>query len=330
MNIFAVVCHGNAKGLLDATKEFGAKCSCLYNYPVDPNIFRNAPFLVEINEGIKPWLAELKEPWGIYLITEKEVSFNEMRKHLRRFTYVQTPIQESPILFRYYDPRVFWRFVDVIDDDQLYLFLGKIVLVASNYLEFKEAHFDDRRKKGRYRGFQNGYLTLSQSQIDRLDGFYAADYVEALKQYIFNEVDWEKHENRIEEEIGSDYTHLKMLKHQKDIGRTVSHPLDLELLSREDYFMEKMRVNDDRDNLIFILVKSVFIFLSQNKIKDDRSIKAFLLLIVKSGFLYFEEIPPSILSFLENSSIPEKNRVSALLDKVLESKLSEDRVNELE
>ncbi|WP_026879100.1 hypothetical protein WMO13_03560 [Ignatzschineria larvae DSM 13226] len=62
MNIFAVVCHGNAKGLLDVTKEFGAKCSCLYNDPVDSNTFRNAPFLVEINDGIKPWFASLADP----------------------------------------------------------------------------------------------------------------------------------------------------------------------------------------------------------------------------------------------------------------------------
>lgn len=326
MNIFAVVCHGNAKGLLDATAQYDAQCSCLYNEPVDPGVFQAAPFLVQINEEIKPWFASLTDPWGLYLITEKEVSFNEMRQHLRKFTYVQTPIQESPILCRYYDPRVFWRFVEVIDNTQLQIFLGKIELVASNYLEFKQEHFDDRKNQSFYHGYQGGYLTLTQSQIDRLDGFYAADYIETLKQYIFNEIDWKKHENRIEEEIDGDYTHFKMLKHQKDIGRTVSHPLDLELLSREDYFMEKMRAIDDRDNLIFLLVKKSFVFLNQNKIKDDLSIKMFLLLVVRSGFLYFEDIPVSILNFLENSSIPENDRVQVLLDKILESKLAEDNI----
>ena len=76
MNIFAVVCHGNAKGLLEATAQYGAQYSCLYNEPVDPDVFQAAPFLVQINEEIKPWFAELKDPWGLYLITEKEVSFN--------------------------------------------------------------------------------------------------------------------------------------------------------------------------------------------------------------------------------------------------------------
>ena len=135
MNIFAVVCHANAKGLLDVVAQHKAKCSCLYHEPIDPSVFRSAPFLVEINEAIKPWFASLTEPWGIYLITETDVSFNEMRQHLRKFTYVIIPSHEVPVMFRFYDPRVFWNFVEVIDDAQLSWMLSPIGIVASNYQE---------------------------------------------------------------------------------------------------------------------------------------------------------------------------------------------------
>lgn len=251
MNIFAVVCHGNAKGLLGATVQYRAQCSCLYNEPVDPNTFRNAPFLVQINEKIKPWFAELTDPWGLYLMTEKRVSFNEMRQHLRKFTYVKIPSQEVPVMFRFYDPRVFWDFTEVIDDWNLHAMLGPIEIVASHYGELKQDHFEERRKKYPKNTKMRGmFLTLTQTQEDALNGIATNSFQLKL------------------------YNHLFGIYQKSVIDQGYS-----------DISEKELEVTLDR------LAKSVLDFCVDEEIKDSRSIKMFSDILIKHRIYQFQNIP---------------------------------------
>lgn len=319
MKIFTVVCHGNAKGLLDVTAETGARCSCLYNEPVDPGVYQAAPFLVEVNEEIKPWFASLTDSWGLYLITGKDVSFHEMRQHLRKFTYVKIPTEEVPVLFRFYDPRFFWRLTEVIEDIDLQRFLGPIELVASNYLKFKQAHFDDRKVLN-VRRFSDGYLSFSERQFEKLNGFYREDYIDKLSAYIIDEVDWESIALEINEKYEAEYAHYKMLKHQKDIGREITHPLDIELLSKKSFFEEQYRGIVDKEGLTRDLASDIFYFLKELGINDERSIKTFSLIVLKLKIIRFDDIPSSILDFFKKSQKPKSEIVKSLLDKVIGAK----------
>lgn len=285
MNIFAVVCHGNAKGLLDATKEYGAKCSCLYNEPIDPGVFKAAPFLVEINEAIKPWFAELTDPWGIYLITEKEVSFNEMRKHLRRFTYVKIPSQEVPVMFRFYDPRVFWNFTEVIDDIQLNWLLGKIELVASNYQEYRQSSFDGRRELYRDSKMKGGYLTLSLEQEAAFNRYYQNKFENQLFQYMFERME-------IKDFISDDdglQMHLDMLHHELTQGKDITHPLDQKMLAGYDGNKRDFQKKYEED--VLALSRSINQFCLDHEIYDGLLIKGISLLFIREKILFFDDFP---------------------------------------
>lgn len=285
MNIFAVVCHGNAKGLLDISKEYGAKCSCLYNEPIDPGVFKAAPFLVEINEAIKPWFAELTDPWGIYLITEKEVSFNEMRKHLRRFTYVKIPSQEVPVMFRFYDPRVFWNFTEVIDDIQLNWLLGKIELVASNYQEYRQSSFDGRRELYRDSKMKGGYLTLSLEQEAAFNRYYQNKFEDQLFQYMFERME-------IKDFISDDdglQMHLDMLYHELTQGKEITHPLDQKMLAGYDGNKRDFQKKYEED--VLALSRSINQFCLDHEIYDGLLIKGISLLFIREKILFFDDFP---------------------------------------
>lgn len=315
MNIFAVVCHGNAKGLLEVTKEFGAKCSCLYNDPVDPSTFRNAPFLVEINEGIKPWLAELTEPWGIYLITEKNITFNEIRQHLRKFTYVQIPSQSAPVMFRFYDPRVFWGFTEIIDDWNLHRFLGPVSLVASNYNEFKQAHFSERREgypKGNYG--KGGYLVFTEAQEAEFNRLSENDYIEKLSDYLWNYFD-----RSILEKIGlervTEEVHIEMLLHQRDVkGVEITHPEDLKLLAQAPTLKQKEKESiEGYKTKIHQLAFSFYYFCFRNGIRKDRYIKSLGFLLMIRKLYEFESIPQEWLMKLSDRLKEPEIRAENLL-----------------
>lgn len=236
MKIFAVICNGSAEGLQDALATFDPPASCLYNEPIDPNTFRNAPFLVEVTETFKPWLAAQTTPWGLYLLTNKEVTFNELRQHLRRYTYAKIPSEEVPVLFRFYDPRFFWKFVEVIDDWNLHAMLGPIEIVASHYGELKQDHFEERRKSYPRNAKMRGmFLTLTNSQEALIDASYKKDYQDYLAKFM-----WKYADRTILDEINhdSELIHASMLKYQRDVkGVEITHPLDHYLI--EKYFLNK-------------------------------------------------------------------------------------------
>lgn len=227
MKIYAVICNGVAEDLQDALATFDPPASCLYNEPIDPNTFRNAPFLVEVTESFKPWLAEQTTPWGLYLLTKKEVTFNELRQHLRRYTYAKIPSEEVPVLFRFYDPRVFWDFAEVIDDWNLHAMLGPIEIVASHYGELKQDHFEVRRKNypqgAKMRGM---FLTLTEKQELSINKVYQERFEQKLYQYMLARMDIKDY---LSDEDGFEL-HAEMLYQEFVMGKDITHPLDRKML----------------------------------------------------------------------------------------------------
>lgn len=251
MKIFAVVCNGSAEGLQEALAEFDPPAACLYNEPIDPNTFRNAPFLIEVTESFKPWLAAQTTPWGLYLITGKEISFNQLRQHLRRYTYAKIPSEEVPVLFRFYDPRFFWNFVEVIDDWNLHAMLGPIEIVASHYGELKQAHFEERRKKYpkniKMRGM---FLTLTQAQEEALNG------------------------------VATDGFKLKLYNHLLDLYHK-------NVTDKGNVNIPEPEVETTLD----LLSQDIFDFCISEEIKDSRSIKMFADILMRHYIYQFQDIP---------------------------------------
>jgi hypothetical protein len=83
--------------------------TCLFAGELAPEIQRASPHIVRLFQGsalLRLWDEEgWGRNWGIRCTSDS--SLREVRKHFRHFLEVQMP-DGKPVLFRFYDPRV-WR-----------------------------------------------------------------------------------------------------------------------------------------------------------------------------------------------------------------------------
>jgi len=231
MHIYALIDACNAPGLLEMLKTYDPPASPLYNEPLQEGMAERVPYIVELtSEPVKTWLSKLTLPWGLYLISDK-VNFLEMRKHLRKYTFAIIPIEEKPVFFRFYDPRVFWDLTHkILDDWQLHAFLGPIDIVAS-YVDgqYRQDSFDERRSQfpNQIR-MKTQYLTLTRDQYRILEDIYEGRYIGELAEHMMKYVD----PNIIETaQNNANKLHREMLEHARDEqGEEITHPADQEFL----------------------------------------------------------------------------------------------------
>ena len=107
--------------------EMKARNICLYRGELSPDIVYVAPYLVQLlpETDFTNWLlAECwGESWGIFAQTQ--LSLTGMRKHFRSLLTVYDETGK-PLLFRYYDPRVFLTYVPICNAAELELFFGGV------------------------------------------------------------------------------------------------------------------------------------------------------------------------------------------------------------
>ncbi len=86
-----------------------------------------APYLVAVPESAD-WVEELlNKGWGRswFVLLYSAASIEEVRRHLRRFLYVQDA-QGKQLYFRFYDPRVLRAFLPACTSSELSEFFGPI------------------------------------------------------------------------------------------------------------------------------------------------------------------------------------------------------------
>jgi hypothetical protein len=100
---------------------------CLFTGELEPDMAEVAPYMVRLipNTHFTEWvLSECwGKNWGIFAQTRETVI--EMRKH---FSSLITVYDESgaPMTFRYYDPRVWRKFLPTCQPDELKTIFGKV------------------------------------------------------------------------------------------------------------------------------------------------------------------------------------------------------------
>lgn len=234
MKLYAVVDAGNAPDFLDMIKTYNPPASCLYNPPLQDGMDKLAPYLIELtSDDVKGWLAKQTKAWGLYLATEDHTDFMKLRSHLRKYTFAMIPISEKPVFFRFYDPRVFWKITDALDDWQLHAFLGPIEIVSTYYDgQYKQDHFEERRKQFPNQiKMKSTYLTLTEDQFNKIDGTYEEEYIQELANHMMKYVDLS-----IIEQCNNapDKIHKEMLEYERDVKQApINHPVDQNFLIEE-------------------------------------------------------------------------------------------------
>ena len=112
------------EGVMDLSKD--KHHDSLYEFNITSNHLKNvAPYIFESNDEIVSHYLELGwgKAWGLQLTTT--ASFDEIRKHFRKFLKVLTE-DNKKVYFRFYDPVVLRIFLPTCSLQQLKDFFGPV------------------------------------------------------------------------------------------------------------------------------------------------------------------------------------------------------------
>jgi hypothetical protein len=95
----------------------------LYRGRAEEELWSIAPFLVQVDDAVLDWIAEVlwPGPWGIFVLADQPL--DALRAHFRRFLVVESPEGES-WYFRFYDPRVLAKYLPTCTESELEDFFG--------------------------------------------------------------------------------------------------------------------------------------------------------------------------------------------------------------
>ena len=109
--------------------EFGGSVQArsLYQGDIGESLANVSPYLLSLpkDEQESCWFAEagFGQSWGLFVAAF--VGFDDLRRHLRKFNIVYRE-DGTPLVFRFYDPRVLRLFLPLCTADELRRFFGPI------------------------------------------------------------------------------------------------------------------------------------------------------------------------------------------------------------
>jgi Domain of unknown function (DUF4123) len=127
-NVFAILDGASIEGLLDMLYQHEPEFICLYRGELEPDIAEVAPYLVrmEPQSAFTDWLLARGwgNHWGVFAVSRADLT--AMRHHFRRFLTVHGS-EGTPMLFRYYDPRVLRVYLPTCNSQELGSFFGPVL-----------------------------------------------------------------------------------------------------------------------------------------------------------------------------------------------------------
>lgn len=100
---------------------------CLFRGELTPDVVHLAPYLVNLmpNNRFTDWVLDesFGKNWGIF--AHCRYSITEMRRHFRSLVQVHDE-NGNPLIFRFYDPRVFRNFIPTCELDEVQTLFGKV------------------------------------------------------------------------------------------------------------------------------------------------------------------------------------------------------------
>jgi len=110
MSVYAVLDAASIPESTSLMKGLKHQHCCLFSGDLAGGVAEAAPYLTHLAPDDA--LTNMAfgngwgNAWGIYALIPKQVEFQTVRRHFRKFLMVRSP-EGEPIYFRYYDPRVF-------------------------------------------------------------------------------------------------------------------------------------------------------------------------------------------------------------------------------
>jgi len=120
--LYGILDLARAPELYDHVERLAPACAaCLFEGKLDPQVLRASPHLVELaahDPLTVAWQgAGWGRSWGILIASREPLAF--VRRRLRHFTQARLPDGQGPVLFRFWDPRVFRIYMPLVEPDAL-------------------------------------------------------------------------------------------------------------------------------------------------------------------------------------------------------------------
>ncbi len=100
---------------------------CLFSGELSPDVVHVAPYVVNLfpNNQFTEWILEegFGKNWGVFV--HCRFSITEMRRHFRSLVSVHDE-KGNPLIFRFYDPRVFRKFIPTCEIEEIKTLFGKV------------------------------------------------------------------------------------------------------------------------------------------------------------------------------------------------------------
>lgn len=215
--LYAIIDVANLLDGLDHFKRFKVKYSCLY-----PESLKTiSPYIVEIKKDDYDFVDFLQSqrevPWGFYFTSK--ANFISLRAHFRQYNWLTVSSQEKPVFFRYFDPRILWELLDILEDTQIKSFLGSITSITTNFIN-KTRTFD-------VNSCTATQLIMTEKQYNLLTNKIDDWHINKLFMEVWEivQVDLEKEQNSVHE------IHRKMIL---DSNNHINHILDLAMTHEGD------------------------------------------------------------------------------------------------
>jgi hypothetical protein len=181
---YAIVDGAVEEGLLEFLERTNPPHCCLYSEPIQPDLIKLAPYLIEVIPEVEIWLQNKENPWGIFLTTN--TNMNKLRQHLRKNLQVLVPDQSKPVLFRFYDPRNIWDFLSVLSDWEKTLFIGPVNKISTFWSD-KHREEDFSTLKTRYPegvSTRRKMIKVSHTQMNTLNEIFEQRYINTISEKI--------------------------------------------------------------------------------------------------------------------------------------------------
>jgi hypothetical protein len=101
---------------------------CLYSGELEPGVADMAPYIARLEAGTEFAIWAMNgwgQQRGIFAHVPRDVGLPVLRRHFRKLNMVYGP-DASPLLFRYYDPRVMRRFLSACEPDERKQMFGPV------------------------------------------------------------------------------------------------------------------------------------------------------------------------------------------------------------
>ncbi|WP_434526724.1 DUF4123 domain-containing protein [Photorhabdus asymbiotica] len=311
VNYYAVIDGALMHDLYDMLEQLNPIASSLYTNISNKEEQINSPHLVELTQPVKVWLSRKKDPWGLYLLST--YPFEKLRQHLRKYLQVFIPTEKKPVFFRYYDPRVFWIFIDILSHDELNRFLSPIKKVISYHhgIYRESTPFEYNSEES----FQNKdkFFKITPEQYQIFNDKHYEQYIVALTHHMLAYwCDIFLSEKNVPDDIFYALENKNPNEKFEDISEF------LMIFPDEYYIINKAAIDRINSKVYYIyhsslhekyreinnFVVDIYAFCQQNNIIDDVSIKTLMKLCIIKEILSANDIPEGWLHHLMNKDEP--------------------------